>query len=135
MRHLLLPAAILLLLTSCSMPPREPQRFGSVINLRNEKEAEYRRLHAAVWPEVVRAVHDANIRNYSIYLRRLPDGNLYLFSYLEYVGQDYASDMRKLAANPKVKEWWKLTDPCQQPLPDRKPGEWWAPLEEVAHLD
>ncbi len=88
-----------------------------------------------VSPEVVRAVHDANIRNYSIYLRRLPDDNLYLFSYLEYAGADYASDMRKLADNPKVKEWWKLTDPCQQPLPDHKPGEWWSALEEVSHLD
>ncbi len=135
MRRLLLIAALLFTLTSCSTPPRHAQRFGSIISLRNEKEAEYRRLHKAVWPEVAKAVHNANIRNYSIYLRRLPDGNLYLFSYLEYAGQDYSSDMRKLAENPKVKEWWKLTDPCQQPLPDRKPGEWWAPMEEVFHQD
>ena len=135
MRHLLFAAISLLLLASCSAPPRQPQRFGSVIGLRAEKEAEYRRLHQAVWPDVMRAVHDANIRNYSIYLRRLPDGNLYLFSYFEYVGQDREADMRALAANPRVKEWWKLTDPCQQPLADRKAGEWWAAMEEVSHQD
>jgi L-rhamnose mutarotase len=135
MRYFLSIAAITLLLASCSAPPRQPQRFGSVIGLRGEKEAEYRRLHQAVWPDVERAVRDANIRNYSIYLRRMPDGNLYLFSYLEYAGADHTADMRKLAANPKVKEWWKLTDPCQQPLPDRKPGEWWAAMEEVSHQD
>jgi L-rhamnose mutarotase len=135
MRHLLPFAAISLLLASCSAPPRQPQRFGSVIGLRDDKAEEYRRLHKAVWPEVIKAVRDANIRNYSIYLHRLPDGNLYLFSYLEYVGQDHEADMLKLAENPKVKEWWKLTDPCQQPMAGRKPGEWWAAMEEVSHQD
>jgi hypothetical protein len=40
-----------------------------------------------------------NIRNYSIYLHRLPDGNHYLFSYFEYVGSDFAGDMAKMAAD------------------------------------
>jgi len=26
-------------------------------------------------------------------------------------------------------------DPMQQPVENRKPGEWWANLEEVFHLD
>ena len=47
-------------------------RYGSVIGLRAEKLDEYKKLHAAVWPEVVEAMHDANIRNYSIYLRKCP---------------------------------------------------------------
>jgi L-rhamnose mutarotase len=135
MRRLLPLAVIAILLASCSAPPRQPQRFGSVIGLRAEKAEEYKRLHQAVWPDVVKAVHDANIRNYSIYLQRLPDGNLYLFSYLEYIGTDHAADMRKLAENPKIKEWWTLTDPCQQPLAGRKPGEWWSGMEEVSHQD
>jgi L-rhamnose mutarotase len=84
---------------------------------------------------VTQGLGDAHIRNYSIYLRRLPDGNHYLFSYLEYAGSDYKADMAKLAANPKFREWWKLTDPCQQTLPDRAPGEWWASMEEVFHQD
>ena len=132
MRVILL--ASLLTLASCSIgsrPPAVVQRFGSVIGLRAEKMAEYKRLHAAVWPEVAKAVHDANIRNYSIYLQKLPDGNYYLFSYLEYAGSDHAADMAKLAANPKVKEWWSFTDPCQQPLPDRPAGQWWTPMEQV----
>ena len=64
----------------------------------------------------------ANIRNYSIYLRKLPDGNHYLFSYMEYVGDDFAGDMKRLAADPEVQRWWKLTDPCQEPLADREPA-------------
>lgn len=132
-RTILLAAAALTV--CCSAPQRPVKRYGSVIGLRAEKEQEYRRLHRAVWPEVERAVRAANIRNYSIYLRRMPDGNLYLFSYLEYTGSDHGADMATLASNPKVKEWWRLTDPCQQPLPGRKQGEWWAEMEEVSHQD
>ena len=65
----------------------------------------------------------------------MPDGNYYLFSYLEYVGQDFAGDMAKMKANPEVRRWWKVTDPCQRPLADRKSGEWWASAEEVFHQD
>ena len=133
-------AAILVLgsTTPCrgaEIPSRTPVRYGSVIGLRPEKVDEYKRLHAAVWPAVVKAVREANIRNYSIYLRRLPDGKCYLFSYLEYVGTDFKADMKRLAANPDVKRWWATTDPCQQPLADRKPGDWWASMEEVCHQD
>ena len=106
------------------------QRYGSVIKLRPEKEEEYKRLHAAVWPGVLKTIHDCNIRNYSIYLK---DG--FLFGYFEYIGDDYQADMAKMAADPTTQEWWKLTDPCQEGLPTRKPGEWWATMEEVFHTD
>jgi L-rhamnose mutarotase len=126
--------AALLLMTACTAS-RTPRRFGSVIGLKPEKLEEYKKLHRAVWPEVANALHAANIRNYSIYLHKLPDGNYYLFSYLEYVGADFDADMKTIGVNPKVKEWLKLTDPCQQPFPDRKPGEWWASMEEVFHQE
>jgi L-rhamnose mutarotase len=106
------------------------QRYGSVIKVRPEKLEEYKRLHAAAWPGVLKMIHDCNIRNYSIYLK---DG--YLFGYYEYVGSDYQGDMAKMAADPVTQEWWKLTDPCQEGLPTRKPGEWWASMEQVFHCD
>ena len=65
----------------------------------------------------------------------LPDGKHYLFSYFEYVGSDFAADMAAMAADPRTQEWWKITDPCQEPLPDRAEGEWWAAAEEVFHVD
>jgi len=110
-------------------------RYGSVIGLRAEKLDEYKRLHAAVWPQVAKMIADTNIRNYSIYLRKMPDGNHYLFSYFEYVGRDFAADMAKMAANPVTQQWWELCIPCQEPLADRKEGEWWASMEEVFHQD
>jgi L-rhamnose mutarotase len=106
------------------------QRFAAVIRLRPEQEAEYRTLHAEVWPAVLAALTRANVRNYSIFLR---DG--VLFSYLEYVGEDYAADMARVAEDPETQRWWTFTDPCQQPVDTAAPGEWWAPMEEVFHLD
>ena len=74
------------------------KRYGSVIGVRQEKLAEYKQLHAAVWPDVLKMIKACNIRNYSIYLRKLPDGQHYLFSYFEYTGSDFGADMAKMAA-------------------------------------
>jgi L-rhamnose mutarotase len=111
------------------------KRYGSVIGVRPEKLDEYRKLHAAVWPDVLKMIHLCHIRNYSIYLRRLDDGRHYLFSYFEYTGNDFAADMAKMAADPATQRWWSVCEPCQQPLADRAPDEWWATMEEVFHQD
>lgn len=111
------------------------KRYGMVIGLREEKIEEYKRLHAAVWPDVLRMITACNMRNYTIFMRRLPDGKTYLFSTFEYVGDDYEADMAKMAADPVTQQWWEHCIPCQEPLPDIAEGEWWAEMEEVFHLD
>ena len=55
------------------------QRMGMVIGVKPDMIAEYKRLHAAVWPEVLELISKSNIRNYTIFLRE-PE-NL-LFGYL-----------------------------------------------------
>jgi len=111
------------------------KRYGWVIRLQAEKIEEYKRLHANVWPGVLRMIKACNIQNYSIYLRQLDDGQFYLFSYLEYVGSDFAADMAKMAADPETQRWWDVCKPCQLPLTSRREGEWWSEMEEVFHLD
>jgi L-rhamnose mutarotase len=111
------------------------QRYGWVIGLRTEKLEEYKRLHAAVWPEVLSMIRQCHIQNYSIYLRRLDEGAYYLFSYFEYTGSDFAADMARMAADPTTQRWWTFCGPCQKPLQDRAAGEWWADMEEVFHAD
>lgn len=111
------------------------KRFGSIIGVRAEKLEEYKKLHAAVWPGVLQMIKRCHIQNYSIFLRRLPDGNYYLFGYFEYTGSDFAADMSIMAADPTTQKWWSFCKPCQVPLDDREPGEWWAGLEEVFHVD
>ncbi len=110
-------------------------RHAAVIGLAESDIAEYRRLHAAVWPEVLAMISRCHLRNYSIYLRQMPDGRHYLFSYFEYTGTDFAADMAMMAADPKTQAWWAVCKPLQQPLADRAPGEWWATAEEVFHVD
>jgi len=111
------------------------QRYGTVIEVKPERLEEYKRLHAAVWPGVLKMIRQCHIQNYSIYLRELPDGRLYLFSYFEYTGDDFAADMAMMAADPETQRWWAVCKPCHTPFADRAPGEWWAGMEEVLHLD
>jgi L-rhamnose mutarotase len=40
-----------------------------------------------------------------------------------------------MAADPTTQRWWSLCEPCQEPLEDRAPGEWWASMAEVFHVD
>ncbi|HOX38955.1 MAG TPA: L-rhamnose mutarotase [Candidatus Brocadiia bacterium] len=119
--------------TGCGGP--EVRRCGSVVGLRNEKVAEYKALQKAVPPEVEELYKESNFRNYSIYVRQLDNGKFYLFSYYEYVGDDYAADLEKLSANPKMREWFKTTDPCQVPIDPQVRGDWWTEMEEIYHLE
>jgi len=113
----MLASAVTALIAGCAQP--KAVRYGSVIGLREEQMARYKKLHAAVWPDVL----------------KLPDGKHYLFSYFEYTGDDFEADMAKMAADPTTQKWWDVCMPCQQPLEDRAEGEWWATMEEVFHCD
>ena len=108
------------------------KRMGRVIGIKPDRIAEYKRTHAAVWPEVLAKISDSNIRNYTIFLRE-PE-NL-LFAYWEYHGTDWAADAMKMAADARTQEWRAIHDPMQAPLTSRKAGEWWATAEEVFHHD
>ena len=105
------------------------KRFGQVIGIDPLQFETYKTCHAAVWPEILEMITACNIRNYSIFHK----DNL-LFAYFEYIGNDFAADMTKMAADPKTQEWWAIMMPMQRPLATRAEGEWWAEMEEVFHL-
>jgi L-rhamnose mutarotase len=96
---------------------KQPVRYGMVTGLRPEKLDYYADLHAHPWPAVIAKIRECNIENYSIYLQKIED-KYYLFSYFEYTGKDFDSDMKKMAADTTTQRWWKETDPCQLPLPE-----------------
>lgn len=106
------------------------KRYGSIIKVKLDKLEEYKKLHANVWEGVLKTIKDCNIKNYSIFYR---DG--LLFSYFEYIGEDFDKDMQKMKEDPITQEWWKLTNPCQEPIETAKENEWWAKMEEVFHCD
>ena len=85
-----------------AVPPGETtmKRFGQLIGLRPEVLEEYKRYHAAVWPEILDAIRKAGIRNYSIFHF---DGKL--FAYFEYTGPDdeFEARMRELARAPHAR--------------------------------
>jgi L-rhamnose mutarotase len=106
------------------------KRYGQLLRLRPGHEAEYRRQHEAVWPEVLERIHRSRIRNYSIFLT---DG--ILFAYFEYVGSDFEADMRAMAADPATQRWWALMEPMQEKWPTATAAEWWTNMTEVFHAD
>jgi L-rhamnose mutarotase len=108
------------------------ERMAQAIRLRPEALDEYRRIHAAVWPEVLELIAACGIRNYTIFLK---EPELILFAYWEYHGSDFAADMARMKADARMRDWWEITDPMQEPFETRAPGEWWARMEPVFHTD
>jgi len=117
--------------TGCAPEQAQVRRYGQVIELEPAKMAEYKRLHADVWPGVLKQIKECNIRNYSIHLGEVQKGRWYLFAYFEYTGEDFEADMAKMAADPTTQKWWDVCEPCQKPISTRKEGEWWHTMEEV----
>ena len=107
-------------------PQKIGVRYGSLIKLKSEFEERYIILHRHTFPEVQQRLYDSHIRNFSIFLK---DGTL--FSYFEYVGDNYSEDMERIAQDAATQDWWKLTGPMQIPLENRENGEWWASMPEL----
>ncbi|KAL2125860.1 hypothetical protein VTI74DRAFT_2453 [Chaetomium olivicolor] len=118
-----------------AVPVRYPgRRFAQIVKLKSEFVDKYKEVHAAVWPEVIEQIRDCNIQDYSIF-HDAETG--ILFASFKYVGNDYTADMERMRQNPKVREWWRMTDGMQESLvpgaKDSESGEpsWWKPVEEV----
>ena len=127
--------ALFIAALAASCAPPQVTRYAWITGLKPEKADYYRKLHANPWPAVNARIKDCNIRNFSIYEREI-EGKTYLFAYLEYTGRNFDADMKKMAADPETRRWWKETDPCQSPLPDaKKAGKIWADTKEIYHLD
>lgn len=105
-------------------------RVGSLIKVRPEYEERYIILHKNTFPGVLNRIRESNISNYSIFLR---DG--ILFSYFEYIGNNFEGDMAKIGDDQTTRDWWKLTDPMQEPLETRKEGEWWAEADAIFYME
>jgi L-rhamnose mutarotase len=103
-------------------PVEKPDRFSMVTRIKPKKEQEYRTLHQSIWPGVTDQMVRGNYHNFSIFFTEIGD-ELYEFFYVEYVGTDAAKDAEMNNADPFNQRWWKITDACQNPLPDAD-GVW-----------
>ena len=99
--------------------------------LRPGAEAEYDRLHAAVWPDVLEAIHRAGIRNYSIFRQ-----GRWLFSYCETAGEvDFDEAARIMLDDPACRRWETVVQTLQEPPAAGSAGDTgWMAMKEVFHL-
>lgn len=74
------------------------QRYAWLLQVRAGKEDDYRRAHANVWPELIRASRDAGIRNQSCFL-----GGQRVIVYFE--AEDPDAALQCLAATEVKKNW------------------------------
>jgi L-rhamnose mutarotase len=94
----------------------EVKRVGMVIKIRPENLESYKALHADTVSGVRDLLTKYNLRNFSIFLTQLEDGNYYEFGYYEYWGSDFETDMEMLNNEPRNKAWLELCDPMQVPI-------------------
>jgi len=121
--------AILVMNSGCAPGKRKQiKRVGMVVGIDPGQIEEYRRLHADDNPGVRDILHKYHMQNFSIFLQQMPDGKWYEFGYYEYTGDDFESDMKKMDEEPRTKEWLKVCDPMQIPLPGAKG---WTEMERV----
>ncbi len=51
------------------------------------------------------------------------------------MGNDFDTDMKRMAADTATQRCWKETDPCQLPLPEAaEKNQIWSEMEEVFHF-
>jgi L-rhamnose mutarotase len=75
-------------------------------------------------------IKQCHISRYSVFFK----DNI-LFAYFEYTGNDFERDMEMMAADKETQRWWDVVKPLMDPLETRQPGEFWANMKEVFHLD
>lgn len=129
MKNLVLSCFVSLFLIACNYNDRNidkewhknVKRVGMVAKLKKERVEEYKKLHADGNPGVRHLLTKYHMRNFSIFLVQLADGEYYEFGYYEYWGNDLKADMAKLDAEPENIEWLEKCDPMQEGiLPGQK---------------
>jgi L-rhamnose mutarotase len=101
------------------------QRSAFVLDVRPECVEEYVRTHQEVWPEMLEAIRNAGVRNYTIFRH----GNQ-MFGYFE--ADDLEAAARYLAEQEVSARW---QDAMAELLEQRVPAGGPPPLEAVFRLD
>jgi L-rhamnose mutarotase len=89
--------------------------------------AEYKRRHDELWPELGRALREAGIYDYSIFL---DEETLHLFAVLKLRAEN---DIAALPEQPVMRRWWDYMADLMEVHPDNKPVEW--PLKPVFYFE
>jgi len=90
-------------------------------------EAEYKKRHDEIWPELSQVLTDAGVSDYSIFL---DEETLTLFASWKLTNDNTTAD---LPNHPMVKKWWAFMADIMDTNPDNSPVA--SPLREVFHMD
>jgi L-rhamnose mutarotase len=104
------------------------QRVCFLLKVRTERLNEYKARHAAVWPDMLQALHETGWHNYSLFLR---DDGL-LVGYFE--TPDLQAALDGMAAREVNARWQAEMAPFFEGLDGRRPDEGFLQLEQVFYL-
>ncbi len=102
-------------------------RNAFTMQLKPGVEAEYKRRHDEIWPELARELSAAGISDYSIFLDE-ETGRLFA---VQKLSDGNTAD--RLPQTEIVKKWWAYMADLMDTHPDNAPV--CKPLHEVFHLD
>lgn len=103
------------------------EKFAFKMQLNPGMEAEYKRRHDEIWPELVALLKEAGISDYSIHLDRETNT---LFGVLWRTDGHMMND---LPGHPVMQKWWAHMADIMASEPDNKPVV--TGLETVFHMD
>ena len=103
-----------------------PHRIAFKMQLNNGQEAEYKKRHNALWPELKELLKQAGISEYSIFLDEQTNS---LLGVLKATGIPALND---LPNNPVMQKWWAYMKDIMQSNDDNSPVS--IPLTEVFYL-
>ncbi len=103
------------------------ERNAFVMKLKPGFEAEYKRRHDAIWPEMLAELRAAGVSDYSIFLDH---ESLALFAVQTRADDSTADDLPQKAI---VRRWWAYMKDIMDTNPDGSPVS--IPLIQVFHMD
>lgn len=105
------------------------ERVAFLLGIKPGVQAEYRRRHDEIWPEMVKALNDAGAHNYSIFF---DTDRRRMFAYLE--TPDVQTFFQRIGTDPVNARWQAhMKDLMDFPLDPKT--NFPIRLEEVFHID
>ena len=103
------------------------EKVAFLMKLKPGFEAEYKKRHDEIWPELSAVLTEAGVYDYSIYLDRTTG---ILFAVQKRTENNTADD---LPNHPIVKKWWAYMADIMDTNPDNSPVS--TSIECVFHMD
>ena len=101
-------------------------RIASKMKLRKGFEAEYKKRHDEIWPELKTLLKETGITDYSIFFDKETDA---LFAYFTI---EYNKKLKEVPQKEIMKKWWAYMKDIMETNDDNSPVS--IPLEEVFYL-